>query len=117
MTYYLIEQQINDLITNGGKVKNLPPLFYAIAPQNQKSPFMVFTLVSEIKADALCGQNATTSTIQLDSYALDPFSAKNAALSAFDELKSLAPATVNASGSFEEETNLFRYQVEFSVIY
>lgn len=117
MIEQLIEQRIHNLLTPPFEISELPPAYYAIAPQSQKPPFMVYTVISEVTADVLCGQNDTTSTIQLDSYSTSPLIAKVHALKALEQLKPLAPATVNGSGSFEEETKLFRYQMEFSVIY
>ncbi|MCS5452498.1 hypothetical protein ACJVQT_23260 [Enterobacter huaxiensis] len=117
MNDQLIETQINEVLNPPFDQSDLPTLYYAIAPQDVQPPFMVYTLVSDITADVLCGLNETTSTIQLDSYAYSPVDAKKAALKALGKLSILSPFRVNSSGSFEEETKLFRYQMEFSVIY
>lgn len=107
----MIEQQIFSAISPHIKI------FYALAPAHLNSPYLVYTLVSEIKADVFCGQADTTATFQLDSYAPDPLQAKKQAQRAFALISQLRPGNVNASASYEEDTGLFRYQIEFSVMY
>lgn len=107
----MIEQQIFSAISPHMDI------FYAIAPARHNSPYLVYTLISEVKSDVFCGQADTTSTFQLDSYAPDPLHAKKQAQKAFNLLHELHPGTVNASATYEDDTGLFRYQIEFSVMY
>lgn len=92
-------------------------IYYAIAPAHLNSPYLVYTLVSEVKSDVFCGQADTTAVFQFDSYAPDPLQAKKQAQKAFALITELRPGNVNASASYEEDTGLFRYQIEFSVMY
>ena len=90
--------------------------YYQIAPQKQPTPYLVFSTISEVKSDVFCGQADTATVIQLDCYADDPLTAKAEAQHAFQTLGFLWPCNVNCGGSYEEETGLYRYQIEFTVI-
>lgn len=106
----MIEEEIFLAISQEYKIH------YAIAPAHTAAPYLVYTTVSEVKSDVFCGQAETNSVIQLDSYAGKPLEAKAHALKAFRLINSLNPCNVSSGGSFEEETGLYRYQIEFSII-
>lgn len=91
-------------------------LYYAVAPAHVAPPYLVYTTISETKGDVFCGQAETNTVIQFDSYSHSPFDAKERALNAFSLLASMGPCNVSCGGTFEEETQLYRYQIEFSII-
>lgn len=92
-------------------------LHYAVAPAHFNPPYLVYSIISETKGDVFCGQAETASVIQFDSYAHSPFKAKEKALDAFALIASLGPCNVSGGGTYEEETELYRYQIEFTIIY
>lgn len=97
----------------------LSPVFKispSVAPQGTVAPFMVYSLF-ENDSDTLCGQTGGTAiSVQLDSYALNAAEAKAAAKQAFGLLESLGPSDVQRTPGYEDDTKLYRYQIEFNLI-
>lgn len=92
-------------------------VWYAIAPANTKPPYLVYTNVTETKSNTFCSFAETTTTIQLDSYSHSALDAKQQGLKALKLLSGFYPVNYSAGGSYEEETGLYRFQMEFSFIY
>lgn len=107
----MIEQQIFATL----KRENFT-LYPLVAPLRAKPPFLVYSVISETPSDVLCGQADTPTVIQLDSYAVDPLLAKAEGLKALNHLSNLGLCNMNFSSSFEEETTLYRFQIEFMLI-
>lgn len=87
-----------------------------VAPQGTVPPFMVYSLF-ETDTDTLCGQTGgTVISVQLDSYAINAVTAKAAAKQAFALLEQFGPSDVQRTPGYEDDTKLYRYQVEFNLI-
>lgn len=106
----MIEEKIFSIISP--KMK----MHYVVAPAHVNPPYLVYTTISETKSDVFCGQADTNTVIQLDSYAHSPFEAKKRAETAFSLIYSLGPCNVSCSGTYEDETRIYRYTIEFSII-
>lgn len=92
-------------------------VWYGVAPANTKPPYLVYTNVTETKGLTFCSFAETITTIQLDSYSHSAFDAKEKGLKALKSLSAFYPVNYSAGGSYEEETGLYRFQMEFSFIY
>lgn len=91
-------------------------IFPLVAPQGIRAPFLIYSVISETPSDVLCGQADVPTVIQLDSYSHDPITAKQYGQTALTQLSYLGLCNINCASSFEEETKLYRYQIEFMLI-
>lgn len=106
----MIEEEIYSLLSPDFVIYPL------IAPANTPAPYLIYTVISETKSDSFCGQAETSTVIQLDSYSNSPFAAKAKALKAYQKIFILGPCNYSAGSFYEEETGLYRYQIEFTLI-
>lgn len=111
MTQETIEEKIFSAVSKKMKVH------YFLAPPKSAHPYLVYTLISEVRSDMYCGPAEYTGVYQFDSYANDPLTARKQAELAFNQINFLYPFAVNSTASYEEDTGLYRYQIEFSLIY
>lgn len=78
-------------------------------------PWIVFSLVSEVDGDVLCGQAETANSLQIDVYASTIDDARAIRTQALEVIKPLNPVSVNRTTGYEPETALYRATVEVQV--
>ncbi|TKI02764.1 tail completion protein gp17 [Martelella alba] len=99
----------------GGQVY---PYVAPLNPQGDAAispPWVVFSLISEVDSDVMCGQAEGFITLQVDVYAqsIDDASAiRSQALLALTPLK---PTNINRTGGYEPDTGLYRATLEAQI--
>lgn len=108
----MIETKIHNALSSlcNGQVYPL------IADEKAESPYIVYTLVSDVRGDVLCGLAESRYTIQIDVYHHlydDLIILKDNIIS---KLEILSIYKTNSITSYESETKLFRAMIEISII-
>ncbi len=91
------------------------PYVVPLNPQGAPSvspPWLVFTVVSEVFGDTLCGPAEENGTLQVDVYALDVVEARSIREQAIAALSPLQFTQMSKTNSYESETELFRATLE-----
>lgn len=78
-------------------------------------PWVVFSLVSEVDSDVLCGQAETAITLQIDAYASTIDDASALRQQAQLALSPLKPVNVNRTSGYESDTSLYRATLEVQI--
>ncbi|WP_333610126.1 DUF3168 domain-containing protein [Pantoea piersonii] len=110
----MTESQIYPLISelSGGQVY---PYVVPLNPQGEPSvspPWLVFTVVSEVFSDTLCGPAEENGTLQVDVYASTPDEARAIREQAVNALSPLNFTQMNKTNGYESDTGLFRATLE-----
>lgn len=110
----MTESQIYPLLSelSGGQVY---PYVVPLNPQGQPSvspPWIVFTVVSEVYGDTLCGPAEESGTLQVDVYASTPDEARSIREQAAAALSPLSFTQLNKTNGYESDTGLFRATLE-----
>lgn len=110
MTESSIYELIGDLA--GGQV------YPYVAPLNAQGtpainpPWVIFTIVSEVFGDTLCGPAEENSAVQVDVYSLSTDDARFIRESVAAALAPLNFTQLNKTNGYESETGLFRATLE-----
>lgn len=78
-------------------------------------PWIIFSLVTEVDGDVLCGQAETAVSLQIDAYSTTIDEASVLRSQALAAIKPLHPVSVNRSSSYESDTGLYRSTVEVQI--
>lgn len=108
----MIENQINDALSDlcDGRVH---PLY---AGEKAQAPFIVYTPVSNVKKDTLCGTAESNNTIQIDVYHDIYDELLILKDNIINKLESLPIFNINSTQSYESETRLYRIMIEIKII-
>lgn len=95
-------------------------VFQYVAPaeyngQAIRPPWVVFSIVSDVSADVLCGQAESSVSVQIDAWALTMKEARTLRDMALEAVRPLKPSRVTRIPSYEPETRLHRATLEFQV--
>lgn len=110
----MTESQIYALLSElcGGQVY---PYVVPLNPQGAPSvspPWIVFTVVSEVFGDTLCGPAEESGTLQVDVYSLDIAEARSIREQVITALLPLKFTQMNKTNGYESDTELFRSTLE-----
>lgn len=78
-------------------------------------PWVIFSLVSDVSTDVLCGQAESSTSVQIDVYSLTIEEARSIRDHALEAVKSLAPTEVTKIPGYEPGFQLYRATLEFRV--
>lgn len=108
----MIQSQIYDRISNmcEGRV------FHLLAEQQADPPYIVFTVISHITEDVLCGIAEQYVRIQIDVYATKFTDAGEIIEEVMDRLSDLKPGEISTLTDKETDTNLYRVTKEFLLV-
>lgn len=90
--------------------------FLSIAPPDFKPPFCVFTLVSDVLPDLISSYSHSEQHFQLDVYSSSAREATGMKQQLIKAVDVLNVSDLSSVFSYERETNLYRYLIEFSII-
>ncbi|EMM7533032.1 tail completion protein gp17 [Citrobacter braakii] len=78
-------------------------------------PWLVFSLVTHVDSDVLCGQAESALTVQVDVYSKTIDEAATIRMQAQQALKPLAPVNINRTSGYEQDTKLYRATLEVQI--
>jgi len=110
----MTESHIYQLISGlaGGQVYPYVVPLNAEGEPSVSPPWVVFTIVSEIFSDTLCGPAEEDGTLQVDVYALTTDEARNIREQAVNALSPLYFSEMRKRNGYEPDTGLFRATLE-----
>lgn len=79
-------------------------------------PWVIFSLVSDVAADVLCGQAESAVSVQVDVYSSTITEARTIRNMALDALQVLKPENIVKTPGYEPELHYHRATLEFQVI-
>lgn len=78
-------------------------------------PWVIFSLISDVTADVLCGQAESGISVQVDVYSLTLKEARNLRDMALQVVKPLNPTNISKTPGYEPENRYYRATLEFQV--
>lgn len=78
-------------------------------------PWVIFSLVTDVLTDVLCGQAESSVSVQIDVYSLSIEEARSIRDQALVAVKLLAPTEVTNIPGYEPDFRLYRATLEFKV--
>ncbi|WP_405125383.1 DUF3168 domain-containing protein (plasmid) [Pseudomonas marginalis] len=79
-------------------------------------PWVIFSLVSDVAADVLCGQAESAVSVQIDVYSSTITEARTIRNMALDALQVLKPENIVKTPGYEPDLHYHRATLEFQVI-
>ncbi|HGY2351896.1 TPA: DUF3168 domain-containing protein [Citrobacter farmeri] len=79
-------------------------------------PWVVFSIISDVSSDVLCGQAESRVSVQIDVYSLDIIEARTIRDMALQAVMPLKPANVSKIPGYEPENRYYRASLEFQVV-
>ncbi|WP_194205812.1 DUF3168 domain-containing protein [Superficieibacter sp. 1612_C1] len=76
-------------------------------------PWVIFSLVSDISTDVLCGQAESRASVQIDVYSLTIEEARSIRDQALEAVKPLTPTEITNIPGYEPDFRLYRATLEF----
>jgi len=80
------------------------------------APWVIFSLVSDVSTDVLCGQAESRVYVQIDIYSLTIVEATAIRDDALRAVKVLNPGNISKTPGYEPDHHLYRSTIEFQVI-
>ncbi|ADU71554.1 DUF3168 domain-containing protein [Pantoea sp. At-9b] len=110
----MTESQIYSLIGDlaGGQVYPYVVPLNAQGEPSVSPPWVVFTVVSEVFGDTLCGPAEENSTLQIDVYSRTTDEARSIREQVATALESLQFTQLNKTNGYETDTGLYRATLE-----
>lgn len=99
------------------KIKEVNESTYlSIAPADCKPPFCVFSLVSEVLPDLISSYSYSEKSYQVDVYSSSAKEAREFKQKIIKTIDGLSASFISCSFSYENETQFFRFLIEFKII-
>lgn len=93
-----------------------------VVPLNSQSepavspPWLIFSLISGVDADVLCGQAETVTSIQFDVFALTIEQVNQIRSEVLSAILPLKPVNISRTNSYESDTHLYRATTEVHIL-
>lgn len=78
-------------------------------------PWVVFSVISDVSADVMCGQAESSVSVQIDAYAGTITEARQIRQAAREVVRALAPGSVTETQYYLPENRCYRATLEFQV--
>ncbi|KAB1472038.1 DUF3168 domain-containing protein [Cronobacter sakazakii] len=78
-------------------------------------PWVIYSIITDIAADVLCGQAESAVSVQVDVYSRTITEARNIRDMALDALQALKPENIVKTPSYEPDLRYHRATLEFQV--
>ncbi|ELY6204854.1 DUF3168 domain-containing protein [Cronobacter malonaticus] len=78
-------------------------------------PWVIYSIITDIAADVLCGQAESAVSVQVDVYSSTITEARNIRDMALDALQALKPENIVKTPSYEPDLRYHRATLEFQV--
>ncbi|EPC3783315.1 MULTISPECIES: tail completion protein gp17 [Citrobacter] len=97
---------------------NVYPYVAPLGDDGQPSispPWVIFSIISDVSADVLCGQAESGISVQVDVYALTISEAREIRDMALHAVKPLNPTNVTKTPGYEPDKRYYRSSLEFQI--
>lgn len=97
---------------------NVYPYVAPLGDDGQPSispPWVIFSIISDVSADVLCGQAESGISVQVDVYALTISEAREIRDMALNAVKPLNPTNVTKIPGYEPDKRYYRASLEFQI--